>query len=65
MWLSSCFLNQRSAVRVQSSARLYIAHLFTVNCIEKTKVKRKRCRELGPFKKDFTDDSDEFDDNGV
>ena len=32
-----------NAVRIQSSANYYIGHfLFTVNCIEKTKIKIKR-----------------------
>ena len=31
--------HQRSAVRILSSANFYIKHLFTVNSIEKTKVK--------------------------
>ena len=34
--------NQRSAVRIQSSANFYLEHIFTVNCIEKTKTKEKR-----------------------
>ena len=31
---------------------LYIEHLFTVNCIEKTKIKKKEARN-GPFLKDY------------
>ena len=34
------FQYQRSAVRIQSLAK-NIEHLFTVNCIEKTKIKKK------------------------
>ena len=49
LWLSlqsSRFRQQRSAVRIQSSANIYIRHfLFIVSCIEKTKIKRKRGRE--------------------
>ena len=36
-------------VRIQSSAK-FIEHLFTVNCIEKTKIKRKEAGN-GPFLK--------------
>ena len=32
----------RSAVHLQSSANFFAEHLFTVNCIEKTKIKKKR-----------------------
>ena len=34
-------LVERSAVRIQSPAK-FVEHLFTVNCIEKTKIKKKR-----------------------
>ena len=34
--------SNRSAVRIQSSANFYMEHLFTVNCIDKTKIKKKR-----------------------
>ena len=40
-WQSGCFQFQRSAVRIPSSAKIYIEY-FTVNCIEKTKIKKKR-----------------------
>ena len=40
-WWSSCFQFQRSAVRIPSSAKKIIEH-FTVNCIEKMKIKKKR-----------------------
>ena len=33
---------QRSTVRIQSSANFSKEHLFTVNCIEKTNIKKKR-----------------------
>ena len=36
-WQSSCFKHKRSAVRIQSSVNF----TFTVNCIEKTKIKKK------------------------
>ena len=39
-WWSGRFQFQRSAVRIQSSAKIYIE--FTVNCIEKTKINKKR-----------------------
>ena len=39
----------RSAVRIQSSAK-FIEHLFAVNCIEKTKIKKTEAGN-GPFKK--------------
>jgi len=29
-------------VRIQSSANFYIQHLFTANCIRKTKIKKNR-----------------------
>ena len=32
--------------------KLYIEHLFTVNCIEKTKIKEKEAGN-GPFKKNY------------
>ena len=38
-----------SEVWIQSSAK-FIEHLFTVNCIEKTKLKKKEAGN-GPFKK--------------
>ena len=34
--------SNRSAVRIQSSANFYMEHLFSVNCIDKTKIKKKR-----------------------
>ena len=40
-WYSGRFRYQRSAVRIQSLAK-FIEHLFTVNCIEKTKIKKQR-----------------------
>ena len=40
-WQSGCFQYQRSAVQIQSSAK-FIEQLYTVNCIEKTKIKIKR-----------------------
>ena len=43
-------LNQRSVVQIQSSAK-FIEHLFTVNCIEKTKIKKEAGN--GPFFKMF------------
>ena len=33
--------------------KIYIEHLFAVNCIEKTKIKKKEA-ENGPFKKVLT-----------
>ena len=39
-WQSDCFQFKRSAVRIQSSAK-FILNLF-VNCIEKTKIKKKK-----------------------
>ena len=42
-------LAERSVVRIQSSAK-FIEHLFTVNCIEKAKIKKKEAGN-GPFKK--------------
>ena len=51
--LSGCFRYQRSAVRIQSSAKL-IEHLFTVNCIEKTKIKKKEAGN-GTFLKNKTE----------
>ena len=47
-WESGRFQYQRSAVRIQSSAK-FIEHLFTVNCIEKTKINKKRGREWPIF----------------
>ena len=41
-WLSGRFRHQRSAVQIQSLALFYMEHLFTVNCVEKTKIKKKR-----------------------
>ena len=41
-WQSSCFQYQRSAARIQSLAKFYTEHSYTVNCIEKTKIKYKR-----------------------
>ena len=38
---------QRSVVQIQSSANNYIEH-FSVNCIEKTKIKEKEAGN-GPF----------------
>ena len=38
---SGHFRHQRSAVQIRSSANVYIERLFTVNCIEKTKIKIK------------------------
>ena len=32
---------QRSAVQIQSSAKIYIEHLLSTNCIEKTKIKKR------------------------
>ena len=40
-WQSGCFKHQRSAVRIQSLAKFYMEHLFTVNCIEKTNINKK------------------------
>ena len=40
-WQSGRFQYQRSAVQIQSSAK-FIEQLYTVNCIEKTKIKIKR-----------------------
>ena len=42
-------LKTEVTVRIQSSAK-FIEHLFTVNCIEKTKIKKKEAGN-GPFKK--------------
>ena len=42
---------QRSAVWIQSSAKIYIGHLFTVNSIEKTKINKKRPGMAHFFKK--------------
>ena len=41
-WQSIRFRHQRLTVRIQSSAKLYIEHLLTVNCIEQTKIKKMR-----------------------
>ena len=30
--------------------KIYIEHLFTVNCIEKTKIKKKEAGEMAHFK---------------
>ena len=49
---SSRFQYQRSAVRIQSSANFF-EHLFTVNCIEKTKIKIKEAGN-GPFLNHFS-----------
>ena len=35
-------LDQRSVVRIQPSTNFCIEHLFTVSCIEKMKIKKKR-----------------------
>ena len=40
-WLSGRFQFQRSAVQIQSLAKK-LNWIFTVNCIEKTKIKKKR-----------------------
>ena len=40
--------NPRSVVRIQALAKNYIEHLFIVNCIEKTKIKKKEAGN-GPF----------------
>ena len=48
-WQSGRFQYQRSAIRIQSLAK-FIEHLFAVNCIEKTKIKKKEA-ENGPFLK--------------
>ena len=40
--------SQRSTVRIHSSAIFYIEHLFSINCIKKAKITRKRGREW-PF----------------
>ena len=41
------FRDQMSAVRIQSLANFNMEHLFTVNCDEMTKIKKKR--PDGPF----------------
>ena len=43
-WYSSCFLYQRYAVQIQSSAKIYLYSTFVYCqlCIEKTKIKKKR-----------------------
>ena len=41
-WQSGCFRHQGSAERVESLANFDMKHLFTINCIEKTKIKKKR-----------------------
>ena len=38
------------ALRIQSSANFYKEHMFPVNCIEQTKIKKEAGK--GPFKKD-------------
>ena len=43
-------LVERSAVRIPSSAKIYIEY-FTVNCVEKTKIKKKRPGEAHFYKK--------------
>ena len=48
-WQSSHFQDQRSAVRIQSSVNFDIEHLFTCNCFEKTKIKKKQAGN-GPLK---------------
>ena len=40
--LGSGSVDQRSGVRIQSLANFYIEHLFSVKCIEKTKINQKR-----------------------
>ena len=49
-WQSGCFQYQRSAVRIQSLVK-FIEHLFTVNHIEKAKIKKKRPGMAHFFKK--------------
>ena len=44
----SLFLLQRSTVQIQSSAN-YIYSTFTVNCIEKMKIKKKEAG-ISPFR---------------
>ena len=39
-WLSGHFQHQRLAVQIPSSANFYKEHLFTVNCFDKTKIKK-------------------------
>ena len=41
-WYSGRFRNQRSEVQIRSLANIYFEQLFTVNCNEKTKIKKKR-----------------------
>ena len=50
-WQSDCFQFKRSAVRIQSSAK-FILNLF-VNCIEKTKIKKKKPGKAHFFKKSW------------
>ena len=48
-WLSQQsgrFQHQRSTVCIQSLANFYAEHLFTVNCKERMKIKKKRQRSL-------------------
>ena len=45
--------NQKSAVRIQSLANFYVEHLFTVNCIERTNIKKKRPGKAHCLKNDF------------
>ena len=50
-WQSGHFQYQRTTVQIQSSAKNYIDHVFTVTCSEKTKLKKKRPEMAHFFKK--------------
>ena len=43
-WYSGCFQHQRSTIRIQLLAKLLyrINYLYSVNCIENTKIKKKK-----------------------
>ena len=47
------FQHQRSPVRVQSSANFLMEHLFTVNCIEMTKIMKKEAGVRNILNKDW------------
>ena len=53
-WQRGHFQHQRFMVRIHPSSNFYIEHLFTVNCNEKTKIKKKRPGKGRLFKKKNT-----------
>ena len=50
-WQSGCFWHQRSTVWILSLSNCFKRTLFSVNYIEKTKIKKKRGREWPVFRK--------------